>query len=328
MTSHIASSDPSELLIVAAGGTILKQQEGAVMKWSVSPETLLEEAAPSLKYRLRTGYSGLASDFCMSDVVTIAKIIEAEPDLPVLITVGTDVLEEVSFGLDVLLGGRRKVVITGSMRPYGREGYEGIRHLADSIATLQDDSVPNGVFVVFNEQIFLGRTLRKMHSTRADAFAADPGPLGGIVSGRPKLHAVPITTEGADLSAKGLETIDDIRVPIVWSHMNSGFDAVSLGDCSGVVVAAMGAGSMPTRMKDFLAEHVTPRIPVVISSRCAFGPSHAELMYTGSVKKYTDLNFVVKAFEDYTPLQARIKLQIDIALGREGSYFVPVQGGT
>jgi len=310
----------NEILVLAAGGTILKQQQGQKMEWSVNPEELIKLADKDVGFELETVHQGLAANFTMEKVVAIAQLIRRKKQQNILITLGTDILEEVAFSLAYLLGSAKTVVITASMRPYGREGYEGISNLRDAFSFLKaSNSHKGGVFVVINEQIFLGKNVFKYHSSRIDAFRAYPEAVGEFLSGQPfTSHVCEKSIPIEDLETIDKLIVSEVNVPILWTHMNMDPGIFDTSKCDGLVIAAMGAGSAPEHVTEFYADNLTKDIPIVISTRCPVGPNHAESMYTGAVEKYTNRGFLVREFTGLNALQVRSKMHIDIALHKQG----------
>ncbi len=313
-------SSNNEVLVIVAGGTILKRQHGNKMEWSVKPEDLLEKASPNTIFNVITAYEGLAANFSLTDIINIATIIMTSKHQSILIILGTDILEEVAFALDYILSTTKKIVISAAMRPYGRDGYDGILNLNNAINfLLNTNNSLKGVFCIINEQIFSGRQIYKFHSTRADAFAAYPGSIGEIVAGEVCLHNLPVKKEdNLCLLDVPNDIITSLRVPILLMHTDTNPNFIKIEVCDGLILSGMGAGSIPDSMRMFLATKHTKRIPIVISTRCTVGPNHADNLYTGSLYKYTSQGFIVSEFTGLNPLQSRLKLQIDIAIARAG----------
>lgn len=313
------------LLILAAGGTILKKQHGQKMEWSVDLSELVRLADKEIEFEIQTVYHGLAASFRLETVIEIAQNIESSKQKKIVITLGTDVLEEVAFALSHILGSSKTVVITASMKPYGRDGYEGIANLRDAISLAKNSTTEGGVYVVMNEQIFSGKNVFKYHSSRPDAFRGYPGAIGEMLSGLAVLRP-PEESQGISrLSEVSPKLVGRINIGLIWTHMDMSLDNYLLSRCDGLVIAAMGAGSVPSKISDKLAEKWTEEIPIVISTRCPIGPNHAESMYTGSVEKYTNRGFLVREFTGLNPLQTRMKMHLDIAMdcqGIETAYWI------
>lgn len=192
----------------------------------------------------------------------------------VVVTHGTDTLEETAYFLQRVLAPLKPVVLTAAMRPANAPGADGPANLYDAVrlARLAEAS---GVTVVVGGEVFDGRDLRKVHANRLAAFAAgDGGPLGRL--------------EGAALrrwrdwprgSALGLERIARDaaawpRVEIVLNHAGADgriVDALVAGGVDGIVVAGTGSGTLSDGLAAAAARAVASGVVVRRASRCAFG---------------------------------------------------------
>lgn len=94
--------------------------------------------------------------------------------------------------------------------------------------------------------------------------------------------------------------------------MNQCFLETFLEGADGVIVAGMGTGSIPNDIIEVL-EKYTNKIPVVITTRCTTGQSFDDYYYKGSLKKYESKGFIINGFENLNPLQARIKLILQLS---------------
>jgi len=111
----------------------------------------------------------------------------------IVITHGTDILEETAYLLDRTLDRRIPVAITGAMRTSSDEGWDGPGNLRDAVTVAASAaSAGRGAMVVFAGQVFAGRTAAKTHATDPDAFSAPHGgPIGGVVDGEVRYSAEP-----------------------------------------------------------------------------------------------------------------------------------------
>jgi L-asparaginase len=188
----------------------------------------------------------------------------------IVITQGTDTIEETSYYLDLRHAALQPVVMTGAMRNPTLAGADGPGNLLAAIQTAADPAVRGlGCLVVFADEIHSARRVRKTHATSGSTFKSpNGGPLGYLVEGRPQLVNQP-----AD---RGL-------VPVVSSDSDVcvGVVTASLGDdgrllrtlanqLDGLVVAAFGAGHVPVTWVSTL-EQIAARIPVVLCSRIGAG---------------------------------------------------------
>jgi len=191
----------------------------------------------------------------------------------VVVTQGTDTIEETAYLLDLWHPHPAPVVVTGAMRNPSLAGPDGPANL---LAAVQVAAGPpargQGVLVVFNDEIHAARRVRKTHATNPATFASpDGGPLGYVVEGRawfvnrlPGRTVVPAPAAGAGRPARvGLWTVTLDDDPELLAGL--------AGRVDGLVVAAFGTGHVPEWLVDPL-ERLAGRVPVVLASRTGAGP--------------------------------------------------------
>lgn len=224
----------------------------------------------------------------------------------VVVTQGTDTIEETSYLLDLTYGDGAPVVITGAMRNPSLAGADGPANLLAAIRTAADPRAGDqGVLVAFADEIHAARRVRKTHSSSTGAFRSpDGGPLGYVVEGRPVL-----------LSRLTHRTV--VPVPGGATNPRVGLVTVTLGDdgaalegaaqrYDGLVVAGFGVGHVPEPMVVPLAE-LAGRIPVVLASRTGAGPVLAGMYaFPGSEYDLLERGLLRAGFLD--PLKARLLL--------------------
>lgn len=182
----------------------------------------------------------------------------------VVITTGTDTLEELAVLCALLYAGNAPIVLTGANRPASRPGADGPANLLDAVALAAcADAAGLGVSVVFGGEIHTAMSVRKVDSTGPAAFGSPAaGPLGRIVEGRVWLHARPLRPHRLD--PQSLEH----RVSIVTAALGDDGQllqtAADSGD--GVVLVALGAGHLPPGTLHALRTAV-PRVPVLVTCR-------------------------------------------------------------
>lgn len=189
----------------------------------------------------------------------------------VVITQGTDTIEETAFVLDLHHRHEQPVVVTGAMRNPTMAGPDGPANLYAAVLAAADSQLRGaGVLVVLNDEIHAARRVRKSHTTSPAAFTSPgAGPIGLIVEGGVRLTAAPPRRHGPLAWAPrrevrvGLYTVgfgDDGELLAAWE-----------GRCDGLVVAAFGVGHVPERLVANL-ERFASRVPVILASRIDNGP--------------------------------------------------------
>lgn len=240
----------------------------------------------------------------------IAETLDSGDVDGVVITQGTDTIEESAFFLDLYHGHVQPVIVTGAMRNPTMAGPEGPANLYAAVLAAADPQLRGaGVLVVLNDEIHAARHVRKSHTTSPSAFTSPgAGPIGRVAEDRVRLGASlprrysPLAPPSRDARV-GLYTVslgDDGTLLAAWD-----------GRCDGLVVAAFGVGHVPQRLVDGL-ERLAGRIPVVLASRIGNGPVLTGTYgFPGSEKDLINRGLIPAG--DLGPYQARLLLQALLA---------------
>lgn len=214
------------------------------------------------------------SSLDLADLIELSQLISKtfeEGALGVVVTQGTDTIEETAFLLDVLHSGSFPVVVTGAMRNPTLVGADGPANLLAAIQVASSPQAVNlGCLVVMNDEIHSARHVRKTHANSTAAFSSpETGPLGRIVENRLVLHSSPL----------GRVTLDSVSVPdrmaVVKIYTSSlGDDGSEIdhlsGSAEGLVVAGFGGGHVHPRAVAGLSR-AAKSIPVILTSRTGAG---------------------------------------------------------
>lgn len=228
----------------------------------------------------------------------------------VVVTHGTDSLEETAFFLDLTLSTDKPIIVTGSMRSSSELGYDGPSNLAASICTaISEESRGRGVLVCINGQLNCASEVTKANSMALDAFRTPNfGPIGIVDNNRVLFYRNSNNKEV--LSIENLET----KVSLIKcaAGMDSRFIDFSLSEGDkGIVIEAMGRGNIPPLMVDGVQRALEKNIPVVIVSRCFEGRVFDSYGYHGGGKELRKMGVI---FGDTLPGQkARIKLMVALS---------------
>jgi L-asparaginase len=255
----------------------------------------------------------------------------------VVVTQGTDTIEEMSFALDLLVGGPAPVAVTGAMRHAGLAGSDGPANLLDAVRTVACPAARDlGAVVVLNEEVHAARTVRKGHTSAPDAFRSPgSGPLGRIVEEVPRLRGRPFPRvvlrppPGRPVPRPALARVcvDD-----------DGWWLRCLLDRPppGLVVEGMGGGHVPGWLLDDLAA-LAARVPVLLTSRTGAGEVLTRTYggFPGSETSLLDAGLVPAGSLD--GLKARVLLAFLLAEGADRARIadvtrrlgtVPTSGGS
>ena len=227
----------------------------------------------------------------------------------VVITHGTDTLEETAYLLDLTINSDKPVVITGAMRSGSELGYDGPSNLAASICTaISEDAKGRGVLVCFNGELNSASEVIKANSMALNAFRTPNfGPIGIVDNNKVMFYREAKKSEKYEVK----EINKDVAVIKCVADMDSTLiDFVVEKGFGGIVIEALGRGNVPPRMVEGIKKALDKEIPVVIVSRCFEGRVHESYGYEGGGKMLKDLGVI---FGDTLPGQkARIKLALAI----------------
>jgi L-asparaginase len=187
----------------------------------------------------------------------------------VVVTQGTDTIEEMAYAWDLLVPGDAPTVVTGAMRHAGLTSADGAGNLLDAVRTAASPQARRlGCLVVLNEEIHSARTVRKAHTSSLAAFrSAGVGPLGWIAEGEPQLRDRPYPRTPVELPPGA----PVVRPPLVTITLDDdGWWLPAAARARGLVVAGTGGGHVPGWLSDRLVE-LAGRIPVVLASRTGDG---------------------------------------------------------
>jgi L-asparaginase len=253
--------------VIGVGGTIAMRGERAVP--AVDAADLVAEIpqlAAVRELRTESPISVPGPQISLRQALEIARRARdaADQDEGVVITTGTDTLEELAVLCAMVHGGAAPIVLTGANRPGSKPGADGPANLLDAVALAASKAAEGvGVVVVFGGEIHAATTVRKVDSTGPAAFGSPAtGPIGRVVEGRIWLHARPL--RHPPIAVRALEH----RVAIVTAGLGDGGEV--LGELAagwdGIVLVALGAGHLsPGALNELKA--ATAQVPVVITSR-------------------------------------------------------------
>ena len=231
----------------------------------------------------------------------------ADPDVRgIVITHGTDTLEETAWFLHQVLDARKPVVLTCAMRPATALAPDGPQNLLDAVAVATAPGAC-GVVMVAAGEVHGARHVQKVHPYRVNAFASgDVGPLGFVEEGAVRLaQNWPPALDGKAQAA--IERIANIvtwpRVEIVVSHAGATgavVDALVRDGVQGLVVACTGNGTIHHALEAALLRAQSAGVKVVRSTRCPLGQM---------LPKPGD---VLPDSHGLSPVKARIALMLDL----------------
>jgi L-asparaginase len=300
------------VVILATGGTIAgvaaESTDTTGYRAGALGADALVAAVPALAGRRLESESVAAIDSKDMDIATWQRLADrvahhvARPEVAgVVVTHGTDTLEETAYFLHRVLAPAKPVLLTAAMRPASALSPDGPANLLDAV-TLAGTAGVRGVGLVFGGAVWAAVGLRKIHTLQTAAFAgSDCGPVARLEGG--VLRAFRAWPEGEPLGLARIAAAPDAwpRVEIVLNHAAADgrlVDAAVASGAAGLVVAGTGHGTVGARLEAALARARGAGVRVLRASRCAFGPV---LPHDGGD---------VEAAGELSAVQARVELQL------------------
>ena len=247
----------------------------------------------------------------------VSDVLQSRPDLAgVVITHGTDTMEETAYFLDLTVGGERPVVVTGSMRPSDMPGADGPANLYYAIRSAADAGARGrGTMVLMDDRLFAARDVTKTNSTRLETFQAPE--RGALAIADPEglfFHRPSAGRSKAQFDIGGVQALP--RVDIVYSYGGAdsvAIDALVAAGAKGLVVAGVGRGGSTPSQTSALQRAAKRGVVVVASTRTGSGrvpvgdgedvigsgdlnPQKARVLLTLALTKTTDPAEVARIF--------------------------------
>ncbi len=228
----------------------------------------------------------------------------------VVITHGTDTMEETAFFLNLVVRSEKTVVLVGAMRPATAISADGPMNLYNAVAVAaHPESRGRGVLVVANDEIHFAREVAKTNTTQVGTFRASHRGLAGLVNaGRLHLYAPPVRRHTAHSVFSSAVLVALPRVDIVYAHAGMGrelIDAAVHTGAAGIVIAGVGDGNLHAHALAAAAEAARAGVAIVRSSRTGGGVVERNI-------EIDDDRFGFIAADELNPQKARVLLQLGL----------------
>jgi L-asparaginase len=245
----------------------------------------------------------------------VREIAESGEVRGIVVTHGTDTIEETAYLLDRTLDRRVPVVITGAMRTSSDAGWDGPRNLLDAAAVAANNqSAGRGVMVVFSGKVFAGCTAVKVHATDLDAFAAPhAAPIGRVEDGCVEYEAG--GREGGEAGKLLQPTKLSARVALIPMVVGDTGEMLDLARPThdGVVIEAFGSGNVPPGAVPAIRRWIEAGKPAVLASRTPLGVVTPVYAFEGGGSRLVAMGAIPAG--PRTPSQARMELMIALSSG-------------
>ena len=303
------------VVILTTGGTIASRASGQMSGESVvgAVPQLLDHAEIVVEEFSRIGSSQMTPGHWLALAKRVNETFRDDPGLAgIVITHGTDTMDETAFFLNLTIRDSRPVILVGSMRTPGEISADGPANLLNAVrVATSPEAVAMGVLVVLNEDIGAARDVRKTHNRRVDTFRSpELGFLGfvdpdAVVFYRSTLR--PHTT-ATEFDIQALESLPVVRTAADYT----GSDAATLGFLAaqrpdGVVLATFAGGRLSPGARSGIEAVVDAGVPIALASRVPGGRIVGDV--TG------DSGALV--VRDLPPHKARILLMLALTVTRD-----------
>lgn len=279
--ASMAEAKP-KVAILATGGTIAGSIDSAVATTGYTAGVIgvdmLIKAVPEIQNLAKIegqqianiDSSNMRDEIWLKLTQEINKLFASGVD-GVVITHGTDTMEETAYFLNLTIKSDKPVVLVGAMRPSTAISADGPKNLYNAVA-LATDKNAKGVMVAMNDKIQSARGVVKTHTLNIDAFSSpDFGDLGYIVDGKVYFYnnVAKADTKKAPFDVKNLKELPKVDILYTYSNDGSGVAAKALFEngTKGIVVAGSGAGSIHEAQKEVLKELLAKGLKVLSCSR-------------------------------------------------------------
>ena len=313
-------AEKKNILIVFTGGTFSmkiekKKSGGAVPRYS--GEELLKKIPDAKKLANISFYDfgkypgpHITPEIMMDISKQLRKKLAEKKYDGIVITHGTDTLEETAYLIDLTIKTEIPIVFTGSMRNSSEPNWDGPKNLIDSIQVcLNENSRGMGTLVCMHGEVNAASEVTKIFSNEFETFQSlDFGMLGFVQKGRVVYNRLPRFLE--IINTNNINTNVDLLT--VYAGMDEKFFRHSADSgVNGLVIEALGVGNVPPVAFKGVEYVIKKNIPVVLVSRCPAGETDYIYSYPGAGRHLHNLGVI---FSDYLNGQkARIKLMLALS---------------
>jgi len=318
----LAQASKPRVHVIATGGTISNmgndpRRTGAELVAGIPG---LADVADVTTEQFSNVASGSVTQEMLRDLARRIRAVEHESNPPagIIVTHGTDTMEETAMFLDLTVGGCAPVILTGAMRQANWVGADGPANLLNSVKlAASPDARGRGALLLMNDEIFLAREVTKSNTTRLNAFSAPEAGPAGVADP----DGIYFRTQVPAKCPEPLIDIDKVesfpRVDIVYSYIGADstlVDALVAAGARGLVIAGVGRGGTTPSQSQALQRARDKGVIVVTSNRTGAGRS-GRPTNPASLQNLPEGRGANLSAGDLNPQKARMLLSLAIASG-------------
>jgi L-asparaginase len=332
-----AATTPPEVVVLATGGTIAgaasSDVQAAYTSAQVGVEQLLAAVPQAKKLATMKGeqIANIGSQDMNDEVwLKLARRVNELAAMPgvsgIVITHGTDTIEETAYFLNLVVKSRKPVVMTAAMRPSTALSADGPLNFFNAVAVAANkDAAGRGVLVVVNDWIHGASSLTKTSTTAVQTFLSPVwGLIGTVAYGEIEFFRGPVGkhTVNSEFSLDGVSSLPRVDILMAYENMDGALiDAAAASGAKGIVIAGVGNGNMTGKALEALGAQARKGIVCVRASRVATGrvgrnvevdddklgfvaslgmnPQKARVLLRLALTKTTDPTVIQRYFDEY-----------------------------
>ena len=316
-TAQEGTGELPRVHVIATGGTIASR--GAVGPLSV--EQLVEGvpgiqgiATLTVEQFANVGSSQITPEHWLVLSRRITTLFRERPELDgIVVTHGTDTLEETALFLHLTVDDPRPVVLTGAMRPPTVVAPEGPANLRAAVRLAASDAArERGTLVAMNDQIFGAGDVVKAHTSRLDAFTAPAGGAVGVVEEDEIRFHHPVDSRRLHMSLEGVDALPRVDIAYAFGGADgAAVDAFVAAGARGIVLASVGRGNLPVELGSAARRAAEGGVVVLVSSRAGAGRVPVGMAPSDGGRPF------LPGAGPLNPQRARVLLMLALALGGE-----------
>ena len=277
----------ANVVILATGGTIAgagaDASNSATYKAAKVPVEQLIASVPAMaqvaNLRGEQVFQIASESFTNKQLIELAKrvsqLVKQDDVDGVVITHGTDTLEETALFLNLVVRTDKPIVVVGSMRPSTAISADGALNLLDAVTTAASKSARGmGVLVTMNDEIQSGRDVTKRVNIKPSAFFSQWGPLGMVVEGKTYFFRAPVKRHGttSEFDIESIDTLPEVAIVYGYENMDpAAYKNAAEAGAKAIVHAGTGNGSVAGYAVDTLKDIRGKGVQIIRSSRVGDG---------------------------------------------------------
>ena len=321
-------TEKANIVVIGTGGTIAGQGKAAINTSAYLCSVLgIDEILRTIPHAselanlraeqlLQTGSENFNNEHLLAIGRRVSRLLAQDDVDGVVITHGTDTIEETAYFLHLTLKSAKPVVVVGSMRPPSSLSADGPLNLYNAIRVAGNPaSRAKGTLVVSNDEIHSARDVVKTSTFKLESFRSPYGPLGYVVEGCPRYYRTPARPHTTE-TPWSISEIDKLpEVGIVYAH--AGIDAAVIESTAqprirGLIYAATGNGNVAGHVVDALRQARRGGVQIVRASRTGSG-----VVIRNGAQPDDEYDWLV--VDDQVPQKARLLLMLSLSDGQHST---------